>query len=117
VRRFYVSPLTHRLVGRPAQERMTVAYAQPCVPYCGTVCLDDFTPEALSDPEILALARRLTVVADSSPLRPLSADAARAKFAMGSSLSPFHRARTFTSAIWPPSLSRARGEGWGEVHL
>jgi aconitate decarboxylase len=116
--RFLLPPLTHRLVGRPAQEDMAVAYARLCLPYCGAVCLkrgtvglDDFMPEALADPEMLALARRLTVIADGnpdpnalhpvrveldlaggstvacdvadvlgSPARPLSPEAARAKF-------------------------------------
>jgi 2-methylcitrate dehydratase PrpD len=33
----------------------------------GTVGLDDFTPEALGDLETLALARRLSVIADANP--------------------------------------------------
>src|SRR5437763_5045225 len=116
--RFLVPALTYRLVGRPPHEEMTVAYARLCLPYVGAVCLrrgavglGDFTPEALNDPETLALARRLTVVADEnpdpnalhpvrvevdladrrsvacdvadvlgSPARPLTPDAARAKF-------------------------------------
>jgi aconitate decarboxylase len=55
--RFLVPPLTHRLVGRPPQDAMTVAYARLCLAYVGAVCLrhgtvglDDFTPEALGDP-------------------------------------------------------------------
>jgi aconitate decarboxylase len=116
--RFLVPPLTHRLVGRPPQHGMSVAYARLCLPYVGAVCLrhgtvglGDFTPAALSDPGTLALARRLSVTADAnpdpnalapvsvelnladgrtiacdvadvlgSPTRPLSPDAARAKF-------------------------------------
>ncbi len=31
--RFLVPPLTHRLVGRPAQENMTLAYARLCLAY------------------------------------------------------------------------------------
>jgi 2-methylcitrate dehydratase PrpD len=77
--RFLVPPLTHRLVGRPPQDgmpsdRMTVAYARLCLCYVGAVCLrrgtaglDDFTPEALADPATLALAGRLSVVADTNP--------------------------------------------------
>jgi aconitate decarboxylase len=72
--RFLVPPLTHRLVGRPAQDGMAVAYARLCLPYCGAVCLrcgtvglDDFSPEALADRNTLALARRLTVIADANP--------------------------------------------------
>jgi aconitate decarboxylase len=116
--RFLVPSLTHRLVGRPPQDNMGVAYARLCLPYVGAVCLrhgtvglGDFTPAALSDPDTLALARRLSVTADAnpdpnalapinvaldladgrtvacdvadvlgSPARPLSPDAARAKF-------------------------------------
>ena len=117
--RFLVPPLTHRLVGRPPHEEMTVAYARLCLPYVGAVCLrfgtvglGDFSREALGDPVTLALARRLTVIANGnpdlnalhpvrveldltngsnlhfdvadvlgSPSRPLSPEAARAKFA------------------------------------
>jgi 2-methylcitrate dehydratase PrpD len=117
--RFLVPPLTYRLVGRPPHEEMTVAYARLCLAYIGAVCLrhgtvglGDFTPEALGDPETLALARRLGVIANDnpdlnalhpvrveldltngsnlhfdvadvlgSPSRPLSPEAARAKFA------------------------------------
>ena len=117
--RFRVPPLTHRLVGRPPQEAMTIAHARLCLSYVGAVCLqrgtvalDDFTQEALGDPTTLALAGRLAVVDDGnpdpnallpqrveldladgtslacdvaqvlgSPLRPLSPEGARAKFA------------------------------------
>jgi aconitate decarboxylase len=117
--RFLVPPLTHRLVGRPPQAGMAIAYARLCLPYVGAVCLrhgtvglDDFSPAALADPATLALARHLTVIAGAnpdpnalhpirveldladgrtmacdvsdvlgSPARPLSPEAARAKFA------------------------------------
>jgi 2-methylcitrate dehydratase PrpD len=116
--RFYVPPLTARLVGRPAVEGMSPGYARLCLQYLGAVCLqrgnvgiDDFRAAALADPATLALARRLTVVDDGnpdpnalapqrveidlaegrsvgctvasvlgSPERPLSPEAARAKF-------------------------------------
>jgi aconitate decarboxylase len=116
--RFLVPPLTHRLVGRPPLDGMTVAYARLCLPYVGALCLrhgtvglGDFTPDALGDPETLAIARGLSVIADDnpnpnalhpvrvevdladgssvarditeilgSPARPLSPEAARAKF-------------------------------------
>jgi 2-methylcitrate dehydratase PrpD len=117
--RFIVPPLTHRLVGRRPEPEMTVAHARLCLAYCGAVCLrrgtvglDDFTPQALADPDTLALAGRLAVISDGnpdpnamapirveldladgstlacdvtevlgSPERPLSPEAARAKFA------------------------------------
>jgi 2-methylcitrate dehydratase PrpD len=83
--RFLVPPLTHRLVGRPPQDNMGVAYARLCLPYVGavclrhgTVCLGDFTPAALGDPDTLALARRLSVIADANPdpnaLAPISVE-------------------------------------------
>src|SRR5437868_11006540 len=72
--RFLVPPLTYRLVGRPPHQEMTVAYARLCLPYVGAVCLrrgtvglGDFTPEALGDPDTLALARRLSVIANDNP--------------------------------------------------
>ncbi len=72
--RFLVPPLTHRLVGRAPEPGMTVAYARLCLAYCGAVCLrrgtvglDDFSPSALADPDTLALATRLTVIADNNP--------------------------------------------------
>jgi aconitate decarboxylase len=72
--RILVPPLTHRLVGRPSRQDMTVAYARLCLSYVGAVCLrhgtvglDDFTSAALADPETLAIARRLSVIADGNP--------------------------------------------------
>ena len=72
--RFVVPPLTHRLVGRASAPGMTVAHARLCLAYCGAVCLrrgtvglKDFTPGALADPDTLALAGRLSVVADANP--------------------------------------------------
>ena len=117
--RFIVPPLTHRLVGRPPRNDMTVAYARLCLSYCGAltlrrgaVGLGDFSGGALIDRETLALADRLAVIIDAnpdpnalhpirveldltdvhttacdvtevlgSPARPLSPEAARAKFA------------------------------------
>ena len=72
--RFMVPQLTRRLVGRPAEDGMSVAYARLCLGYCAAVCLrhgtlglDDFSPAALADADTLALARRLSVVADANP--------------------------------------------------
>jgi 2-methylcitrate dehydratase PrpD len=116
--RFRVPPLTARLVGRPAMAGMSPGYARLCLPYVAAVCLrrgtvglEDFSAAALSDPQTLELARRLTVLVDAnpdpnalapqrveidvaegrtvasavtavlgSPERPLSPEAARAKF-------------------------------------
>lgn len=67
-------PLIHRLVGRPAVQPMTPAYARLCLPYLaavtltrGTVGLGDFGPDSLADPGLQALAERVTVVADDNP--------------------------------------------------
>jgi aconitate decarboxylase len=72
--RFRVPPLVARLVGRPATDRMTPAYARLCLPYVAAVCLTrgtvglaDFTADAMTDPAILALARRCTVADDGNP--------------------------------------------------
>jgi len=72
--RFLVPPLTYRLVGRPPQDSISVAYARLCLPYVGAVCLrrgtvglDDFTPEGLADPDTLALARHLSAITDDNP--------------------------------------------------
>lgn len=71
---FSVPPLTARLVGRPLRDDMTIAYARLCLPFIGALCLrhgtvrlEHVTPAALRDPETLALARRLTVIADDNP--------------------------------------------------
>jgi aconitate decarboxylase len=71
---FIVPPLTHRLVGRRPEVGMSVAHARLCLAYCGAVCLrrgtvglDDFLPQALIEPETLALADRLSVIADGNP--------------------------------------------------
>jgi aconitate decarboxylase len=72
--RFVVPPLTHRLVGRPPRNDMTVAYARLCLSYCGaitlrrgTLGLGDFGADALADRETLALADRLAVIVDANP--------------------------------------------------
>ncbi len=74
VGRFLVPPLTHRLVGRRPAPDMSVAHARLCLAYCGaailrrgTLGLDDFSSMALADPDTLALAGLLQVVADGNP--------------------------------------------------
>jgi len=53
---------------------MSPGYARLCLPYVAAVCLrrgtvglKDFSAAALSDPQTLGLARRLTVLADANP--------------------------------------------------
>jgi aconitate decarboxylase len=143
--RFIVPPLTYRLVGRPPQEGMSIAYARLCLSYVGAVCLrqgtvglEDFTAEALADAETLALARRLSVVANEnpdpnamhpvrveldladrstiacditevlgSPSRPLSPDAARAKFAVcGAPAALWDAVMTLETAVNTGNLMR-----------
>ena len=72
--RLLVPPLTARLIGRPAMEKMTRRLRRLCLQYVGAVCLrrgtvglDDFTAAALADPQTLALARRLPVIDDGNP--------------------------------------------------
>jgi len=71
---FRAPPLIKRLVGRPANDNMDVAYARLCLPWLaavtltlGEVRLGHFTPERLGDPDILSLARRISVEEDGSP--------------------------------------------------
>ena len=72
--RFLVPKLTHRLVGRMPEPGMTIAYARLCLSYVGAVCLQrgtvglgDFTAAARTDPDTLALARRLAVIENGNP--------------------------------------------------
>lgn len=67
-------PLIHRLVGRPAMAGMEPGYSRLCLPYLaavtllrGTVGLDDFSEESRRDPAVLALAAKVTVIADDNP--------------------------------------------------
>ena len=66
---YHAPPLIKRLVGRPAFAGMDPGYARLCLPWLaavtllrGTVTLDDFQPEAISDPALLSLAARVTVI-------------------------------------------------------
>ena len=66
-------PLIQRLVGRPALEGMTPAYARLCLPYLaaltlrfGTVGLTDFSPDRLNDPLTLSLAQKIQVVVNDN---------------------------------------------------
>lgn len=66
-------PLIQRLVGRPALEGMTPAYARLCLPYLaaltlrfGTVGLNDFSPDRLNDPLTHSLAQKIQVVVNDN---------------------------------------------------
>ena len=71
--RLIAPPLIKRLVGRPAGAGMQINYARLCFPYLaatalkrGTVGLSDFTAQALSDADTLALAAKIEVIDDGS---------------------------------------------------
>lgn len=63
-----VSPLVHRLVGRPPHEQMSINYARLCAPYLaacvllkGSVGAEDFTSRAYRDVHTQGLARRIAI--------------------------------------------------------
>ncbi|PVM83209.1 MmgE/PrpD family protein [Caulobacter radicis] len=67
-------PLIRHLVGRVAKPEMDTAYARLCLPYLaavmltrGRVGLDDYTPQRLNEPDVLALAARIVVESDGNP--------------------------------------------------
>ncbi len=67
-------PLTHQLVGRPVKDKMDVNYARLCIPFVtarllrnGGLSVADFAPAALTDPDSLALARRVRCEIDDNP--------------------------------------------------
>ena len=67
------SPLIAQLVSRPIRRDMSVSYARLCARYVGAVALrhgsvglDDFTPERLSDPAIHSLAERIDIGIDET---------------------------------------------------
>ena len=69
-----VPPLVRHLVGRPVTDDMDVNYARLCCRYVaarallrGRVGPEDFRPDAIRDPDTLALARRVDVVVDGNP--------------------------------------------------
>lgn len=70
---YHAPPLIHRLVGRPAMAGMAPGYARLCLQYLaavtvlrGSVSLQDFQAGSLNDPALLALAARVSVVADEN---------------------------------------------------
>ena len=71
---YHAPPLIHRLVGRPAFAGMEPGYARLCLQWLaavtltrGTVALTDFRREHLADPQLIALAERVAVIADDNP--------------------------------------------------
>ena len=69
-----VPPLVAQLVGRPIQSVMTPNYARLCTAYCvaralprGGLTVPDFAPEALADPDTLALGERVAIEIDGNP--------------------------------------------------
>lgn len=80
-----IPPLTHHLVGRPIKDGMTANYGRLCAAYVtarllikGGIGVEDFSAEALVDPEVLALGRRFDIRIDDNPdpnaLTPVSVD-------------------------------------------
>ena len=69
-----VPPLTYQLVARKPQPGMTPNQARLCIGYVaaralrsGALLVEDFTPDALSDPETFALAEKVAVMKDGNP--------------------------------------------------
>lgn len=124
----WVPPLVTRLVGRPAYAEMVPSYARLCLPFLAALMLTDgridprrFVPAAFADPDLLALAVRVTVHSDGnpdpnalspqrvvvdgeaievpdtlgSPAAPLTAAQAAAKFGLARDLAPGADARIF----------------------
>jgi 2-methylcitrate dehydratase PrpD len=83
----HVPPLTHQLVGRAPHADMTPNQARLCISYAaaralrnGRLGVEDFMPEALSDPNTLALARKVSIIKadnqDPNALTPVSVQVA-----------------------------------------
>ncbi|MGB7301484.1 MAG: MmgE/PrpD family protein [Burkholderiaceae bacterium] len=72
--RVFGPPLIPRLVGRSVSDAMPANTARLCMQYVGavalvtgTVGLFDFSAKALSDPDVMNIAQRLTVIDDGNP--------------------------------------------------
>ena len=79
----YVPPLVKRLVDRPYQVTMSTSYAKLCMSYLmatalenGALTLDDFSPELYAKTERIALAAKVSLIAnelnDPNALSPLT---------------------------------------------
>ncbi len=71
---YHAPSLIARLVGRPMIPQMGVAHARLCFPYLaavlltrGVVGLESFAPDMLIDPNLQALAAKITVEVDDNP--------------------------------------------------
>lgn len=69
----FVPPLVQRLVGRPPEPPMTPSYARLCGPYLAALMLKEglidprrFVQRELANPELLALAAKVTIELDSN---------------------------------------------------
>ena len=78
-----IPPLTYQLVARTPQLKMTPNQARLCIGFVAARALEDgqlgvadFSPEALSDPGTIELARKVSIVKDENPnptaLSPIS---------------------------------------------
>ena len=128
---YHAPPLIHRLVGRPAKSDMEPGYARLCMQYLaavtllrGKVALGDFQRASLDDPEVLALARKITVIANDNPDMAAFAPArALARTTDGRTLVQDVEAQ-FGSPQWPLSreqhMEKAQGcldfAGLGHCH-
>lgn len=70
----FVPPLIHRLVGRAPFAEMTPAHARLCLKFLAALMIRDgridprrFTPATFADPDLAALAARVTVTVDGNP--------------------------------------------------
>lgn len=69
-----VPSLTHHLVGRPVHDLMEISYARLNGQYAASIMLqkgfigiDDFTIEAIRDPQSLTVARKVNIQIDDNP--------------------------------------------------
>jgi 2-methylcitrate dehydratase PrpD len=69
-----IPPLTYQLVARTPMPGLTPNQARLCIGYVaaralqdGTLGIEDFTPEALSDPDTFATARKITITKNDNP--------------------------------------------------
>lgn len=117
---YHAPPLIHRLVGRPAKAGMEPGYARLCLPYLaavtllrGTVSLSDFQCSSLDDPELLALAGKIRVIADSNPDLAAFVPARAVAHTAGGRELVQDVAAQFGSPEWPLSPEQHRAKALG----